>query len=269
MIFPYLPDRDVSQQPCTIIREALNIYPSGKEFIDSPLIDVLGLKDIKCANPQITYTDESLTDEEIIARTLSGKACGFIKPLGAGEIIHLGTWLGFDTEGHKPVYMALLNRMGGKLSVASAGNDNITVRQRFTENGSAVLFAGNYFNEEQEFAISYTHPRTGETLSIPYTMETLNFPPLYAILSPVCMKVNNELAILHCTSDILAIDKTDKTLKITLYGDRDLMGELVLEGKLKFAELDGIMMEPLQKEERMVLSYNHRHKEEMFLSIKL
>jgi beta-galactosidase len=114
MIFPSFPERDLSQQPCTIIRNALEIEPSGKESIDSPLIDIMGLKDIKCANPQITYTEESLADEEIIARNLSGKACGFIKPLGSGEIIHLGTWLGFDTEGHKPVYMALLNRMGGQ-----------------------------------------------------------------------------------------------------------------------------------------------------------
>jgi len=269
MIFPNLPDRDLSQQPCTIIRKALKIEPSGKESIDSPLIDIMGLKDIKCANPQIIYAEDSLTDEQIIARTLSGKACGFSKPLGSGEIIHLGTWLGFDTEGHKPVYMTLLEKMGGNLRMASADTDNITVRQRFTENGSAVLFAGNYFNEEQEVCIKYTHPITGETLSLPYSGESINFPPLYAFLSPVCLKVADELTILHCTTDLLAIDKTDNTLKITLYGDRDLKGELVLEGKIKSAELNGTLLEPLLRENRIILSYNHKHKKEMFLSIKL
>ena len=269
MIFPDLPDREISQQPCTIIREALKINPSGKEFIDSPLIDIMGLKDIKCANPQITYNEESLADEEIIARTLSGKACGFIKQLGSGEIIHLGTWLGFDTEGHKPVYMALLNRMGGKLRVAYAGNDNITVRQRFAENGSALLFAGNYFNEEQEVSINYMHPATGETISLPYSGESISFPPLYSFLSPVCMKIDEELEILHCTSDILAIDKTDNTLKLTLYGDRDLIGELVLEGKIKSADLDGERLGPLHNGNRVVLSFNHKHKKELLLSLKL
>ena len=269
MIFPCLPDRDIAQQPCTIIRESMKISPSGKEFIDSPLIDIMGLHDIKCANPQITYNDESLNGDQTIARTLSGKACGFIKKLGSGEIIHLGTWLGFDTEGHKPVYMELLNRMGGKLRMAAAGNDNITVRQRFNDNGSGVLFAGNYFNEEQEVSIQYTHPDTGETLSLPFNGESFNFPPLYAFLSPVCMKLTKGLTILHCTSDLLGVDKTGTALKISLYGDRDLMGELVIEGNLKSAELDGTRLEPYYKENRIVFNYNHLHKKEMLLTIKL
>ncbi len=269
MIFPNLPDREISQQPCTMIREAVKINPAGKEFIDSPLIVVLGLKDIKCANPQITYAEESLADDQIIARTLRGNVCGFTKQLGSGEIVHLGTWLGFDTEGHKPVYMALLNRMGGNLRVASASTDNITVRQRFSENGTALLFAGNYYNEEQEVSIKYTHPATGETLSLPYSGESINFPPLYAVLSPVCMKVTNVLTILHCTSDLLSVDKNENYLKITLYGDRDLMGELVLEGKITSAELDGIPVEPELKENRIILSYDHNHKKEILLSIKL
>ena len=82
VVFPYLPDREMSQKPCTIIRDALSISPSGSETIDSPLIDVYDMKDIKCANPQITYSEETLTGAEIIARTLNGNACGFSKTLG-------------------------------------------------------------------------------------------------------------------------------------------------------------------------------------------
>ncbi len=268
MIFPYLPDRDISQQPCTIIRDALGMRPSGKEFIDSPLIDILGLRDIKCANPQITYSEDSLKDEQVIARTLSGKACGFIKRLGLGEVVHLGTWLGFDTEGHKPAYMALLNRMGGRLRVASTNNDNITVRQRFNQRGGAVLFAGNYFNEEQQVSIKYTHPGSGETLSLPYSSEAISFPPLYAFLSPVCLEIEEGLTILHCTSDLLAIDKTGDSLAITVYGDRDLAGELVLEGEVSSVSLDGLILEQRLSDNRKVFCYNHTHKKEMILRIK-
>ncbi len=268
MIFPYLPDRDIPQQPCTIIRDALGMRPSGKEFIDSPLIDILGLRDIKCANPQITYSEDSLKDEQVIARTLSGKACGFIKRLGLGEVVHLGTWLGFDTEGHKPAYMALLNRMGGRLRVASTSNDNITVRQRFNQRGSAVLFAGNYFNEEQQVSIKYTHPGSGETLSLPYSGEAISFPPLYAFLSPVCLEIDEGLTILHCTSDLLAIDKTGGSLAITVYGDRDLAGELVLEGEVSSVSLDGLILEQRLSDNRKVFCYNHTHKKEMILRIK-
>ncbi len=76
---------------------------------------------------------KSLKGAEIIARTIRGSACGFEKKLGKGTIIHIGTWIGFDTEGHKPVYEAILSRSGAKLRLATASNENITVRERFTE----------------------------------------------------------------------------------------------------------------------------------------
>ena len=104
----------MSQKPCTIIRDACPFQPSGKEIIDSPLIDIYDLKDIKCANPQIIYSEESLAGAEIIARTIRGTACGFTKALGKGSCIHLGTWIGFDTEGHKPVYEAIAGEFGRK-----------------------------------------------------------------------------------------------------------------------------------------------------------
>jgi len=115
VLFPYLPDREMSQKPCTIIRDALLISPSGEENIDSPLIDIYDLKDIKCTNPQITYSEESLSGAEVIARNINGSASGFTKALGSGSLIHLGTWIGFDTEMHKLVYEEILNRSGAKL----------------------------------------------------------------------------------------------------------------------------------------------------------
>jgi beta-galactosidase len=149
VIYPCLPDRELSQKPCTIIRDALNISPDGKEVIDSPLIDVLGFSDIKCANPQMTYHEEALIGAEVIAHTLSGKICGFSKALGEGKVVHLGTWLGFDTESHKQVYEVLVKAAGAGIRQAAASSENLAVRQRFTPAGSATLFIGNYYNEEQ------------------------------------------------------------------------------------------------------------------------
>jgi beta-galactosidase len=107
VIFPYLPDREMSQEPCNIIRDALAVSPAGKEVIDSPLIDIFDFKDIKCTNRRSSIR-KFMQGAEIIARTLKGTPCGFIKVLGQGSVIHLGTWIGFNTEGHKPVYEAIL-----------------------------------------------------------------------------------------------------------------------------------------------------------------
>ncbi|MBI9066699.1 MAG: beta-galactosidase [Salinivirgaceae bacterium] len=273
VIFPYLPDREMSQKPCTIIRDALSIHPSGSEIIDSPLIDVYDLKDIKCANPQSIFSEESLVDAEIIARNINGSACGFTKKLGNGSLTHLGTWIGFDTEGQKPVYEALLNQSSAKLRQASTNNENIAVRERFTSEQAAVLFVANYYNEEQTCNASYTHPETEETISIPYSQDVMLMPALYAILTPVCMKVAPGLKILHSTSDLLNIEEKNGQLIITLYGDRDLPGEIVFEGtevqKISTAIMDGENLKIQHIKKNVVVAYTHKHKVEMTLNVSI
>jgi hypothetical protein len=263
----------MSQRPCTIIRDALAISPSGKEIINSPLIDVFDLKDIKCANPQITYSEESLSGAEIIAHTIQGTACGFTKVLGQGSVIHLGTWIGFDTEGHKLVYEEILKRSGANLRCSSADNENIVVRERFTSDKKAILFIANYYNEEQIGKVSYTHPETGEAITIPYSKTEILWPALYSVLTPVCLDVSDGLNILHSTSDILDVSEIDGQLKITLYGDRDLAGEMVFEGKnavrIKSATISNGTVKIVRDDKRTILTYNHEHREEFILGVKI
>lgn len=271
VIFPYLPDREMSQKPCTIIRDALSISPTGTETIDSPLIDVYNLKDIKCANPQLIFSEESLAGAEIIARTIRGSACGFSKSLGDGTMIHLGTWIGFDTEGHKPVYEAILGKSSARLRQADADNYHINVRERFTNNNSAVLFAGNYYNEEHTGSVIYTHPETEETIPMPYTQKEALWPALYAVLSPVCLKIAAGIKILHCTSDILGVVEKDGQLEITVFGDRDMLGEIVFEGsgikKITSASTNGEDLKMMSDVKRIAFTYSHLHKSEMILNI--
>ena len=273
VLFPYLPDREMSQKPCAIIRKAISVSPAGAENIDSPLIDIFEFKDIKCSNPQITYSEESLTGAEIIARNINGNVCGFQKSLGNGSLLHLGTWIGFDTEGHKPVYEAMLKRSGAKLRQASTGNDFITVRERFTPDGSAILFVGNYYNEEQYGKVSYTHPGNGEAIPIPYAQDKILWPALYGILSPVCMEIADGIKILHTTSDILGFEEIYGQIEITLYGNRDLAGENVFEGanvqKITSATLRGKTLKMVRDAKRVAFLYSHKQRSEMVLNLSL
>lgn len=273
VIFPNLPDREMNQKPCTIIRDALSIHPIGSEVIDSPLIDIYELKDIKCANPQIIYSEKSLSGAEIIARTIKGTPCGFSKSLGKGTIIHLGTWIGFDTEGHKPVYETILQKSSAKLRQTNSNNDYMIVNQRFTDTKSAMLFVGNYYNEEQYGKITYTHPQSGEAISIPFAKDKMLWPPLYATLTPICFDLADGINILHCTSDILGVERLDHQINITLQGDRDLDGEVVFEGnnisKIISATIDGQNHNLMVKKNRIALNYSHKHNKEIILTVKL
>jgi len=210
---------------------------------------------------------------EIIARTIKGSVCGFSKKLGMGNVIHLGTWLGFDTEGHRAAYMSVLEKSGGKLRYAHSDNENIMVRERFAKNGSGLLFIGNYFNEEHPGRVNYTHPLNGDSISIPYHGGSMLWPALYGVISPLCLEVTDGLKILHCTSEILDIKKTENKVIITLYGDRDLQGEIVFEGekadKLASTTLNGVEISTLNAGKRIILKYPHANKAEMILCVKL
>jgi beta-galactosidase len=273
VLFPYLPDREMSQRPCTIIRDALSVFPSGRETIDSPLIDIFDLKDIKCANPLITYSEESLSGARVIARTINGSACGFEKVFGSGLLIHLGTWTGFDTEDHKLVYKAILKRSDAKLRQASTDNDFIAVRERFTGDNSALLFIGNYYNEEQTGKVIYTHPESNDPITIPYSQDEMLWPALYGVLTPVCLEVSDGLKILHSTSEILGVEEKNDQLEITLYGDRDLAGEIVFEGanvkKIKSATICSEAVKMISDDKRISFIYSHIHKKEMVLNIRM
>lgn len=264
VIFPYLPDRECSQEPCTLLRDSISIYPAGTETIDSPLVDIYGIEDIKCANPQVIYDEEELNRKgcEIIARTIKGTACGFSKAMGAGKIIHLGTWLGFDTEGHKPAYMAILEQSGALLSTVSSDNENITVRERFTETGQGILFIGNYFNEEHTGRATYTHPYLGEKIPLPYAQSTMLFPPLCGILTPLCLEVADGITILHTTSDILDVENSNGTITLRLCGDRDLPGEIVIEGensgKIRSVFVDDTEIHGIRDGKRTAYHYKHK-----------
>jgi len=271
VIFPNLPDREMSQRPCSILRDVISIHPLGTETIDSPLIDLFDLQDIKCANPQVVYDEEALKGADTIARTIRGHACGFAKAIGKGSVIHLGTWLGFDTEGHKPAYEKILERSGARLRNASSDSDYITVRERFTDDGRGLLLIGNYYNEEHIGSIMYTHPESGEKVTVPYDGSGIAWPALYGVLTPLCLEIDEGLRILHITSDILDIKNTGDGIEITLYGDRDLAGELVLEGKrgIESATIDGKAVRMSRDDDRTVVHYPHGHGKEMCLMLNM
>jgi len=188
-------------------------------------------------------------------------------------MIHLGTWIGFDTEGHKLVYEEILKRSGANLRCSSANNENIVVRERFTSDKKAILFVANYYNEEQTGKVSYTHPETGEAITIPYSKTEILWPALYSVLTPVCLEVSDGLNILHSTSDILHVSEIDGQLEITLYGDRDLAGEMVFEGKnagrIKSATISGGTVKIVNDDKRTALTYNHEHRKEFVLGVKI
>jgi len=133
------------------------------------------------------------------------------------------------------------------------------------------LFVGNYYNEEHSASITYTHPKTGESIKMPLSAEKMEMPNLYAILSPIGLKLNDNLQLLHTTSDVLNVENSGKELFIKLYGHRDLMGELVLEGadiqNIKSIYINEKQIDFQIVDDKLVITYSHPHKKEFIIKI--
>lgn len=272
VIYPNLPDREMNQRACTILRDTLNIKNSQPENIDSPLIKLYDLTDIKCSPPLITYTKETIDGATPIAYTLKGSICGFEKNVGKGKVIHLGTWLGFDTESHLQAYRTILERSKPKLANVTCSNNFITVRQKFNDKSQSLLFVGNYYNENQKGSITYKHPKSNETIPLPYIDGEIEVPALSAFITPISKEIIDGINILHTTSDIIGFDTKNKTIVIHLQGNPELIGEMVLEGenisKIKSVESFDKPIMLIWHNNRIVLNYKHSH-QEILLTIKL
>ncbi|MBS1653248.1 MAG: beta-galactosidase [Bacteroidetes bacterium] len=271
VLYPNMPLREMNGQPCAIIRDAVQVQPVGTDAFDSALIDILGLKDIKCANPQMVYDANDLNEAEIIAKNIRDRITGFQKNIGKGKFIHVGTWWGFDTETHKDVYQQLLGLSDAKLSNATTDNFFIAVRERFTGGGQAMLFVANYYNEEHATSVTYTHPKTGTQVKMPLNKENIEVPGLYAILSPIGLNLNEDVQILHSTSDLLNISSIESGWELQVYGHRDLPGELVLEGagvkNIKSIYCDNKQADILFVEDKLLVNYNHLHRKDFTIKI--
>ncbi len=270
VIFPNLPKREMNGNACTILRDVIGVHSDEVYSFDSPLLDIAGFKDIKCANPQMIFRENHLQDAEIIARNIEGKICGFRKNIGKGNVTHLGTWLGFDTEAHREVYQALVRASGANLHQGNTNNRDIIVRQRFTDEGAGMLFIGNYFNENHVGKVTYRHPKTHESLTIPYAQEKMEFPATYGILSPLNMLLGSDLCLLHTTSDVLNIENTTNSVDLQLFGHRDLLGEMLIEGNISqvkkvYVENEEVPFKIINN--RLLINYKHTHQNQISLKI--
>lgn len=271
VIFPNLPVREMNGSPCTILRQAAQVNSFETHNFDSPLIDIAGFRDIKCANPQMIFNEADMQNAEIIAQTIDGKICGFRKKLNQGTFTHIGTWLGFDTEAHRDVYSQLVHVSGAQMHQATTDNPYLIVRERFTDDASGVLFIGNYYNESHLGNITYKHPNTNEVIHIPYEKPATEFPALYGVLTPLAFKLNSDLNILHTTSDLLQVSEVPNGFELQVFGNRDLWGEMVLEGtavthvKKMFFNGEEIPFKFVNN--RILVNYTHVHQKESMLKI--
>lgn len=85
--------------------------------------------------------------------------------------------------------------------------------------------------------------------------------------------MTDEIRLVHSTSDILDIAVNKDEIGFRLYGDRDLKGEIVLEGEgvknISLIHLDDKQIDFKYSDDRLVIYYPHKHQQEILLTLNI
>jgi beta-galactosidase len=147
VIYPALPTLDLYLNPCTILKEELNIQ--FEKSTSSNKVDAFGIEDVFTIfrEKQIFQAD----DGEIVSKTKTGEACGIRKIVGNGMITILGYAFGYTCDEHLQLYEKIVLSEKIRRQVKVSDPDIQFVFRKGKK--YSYLFLLNYHNQKKSFTI--------------------------------------------------------------------------------------------------------------------
>lgn len=147
VIYPVIPTLDSYLNPCTILRDELNI-PVTKSTSPNK-VDAFGIEDVFTLfkEKQVFRMD----DGEAVSKTKTGEVCGIRKKVERGVVTALGYAFGYTTDEHLQVYEKIVTFEKIKRQ-AKVSDPEIQFVIRKGKKYS-YLFLLNYHNEKKIFTV--------------------------------------------------------------------------------------------------------------------
>ena len=147
VIYPTLPTLDLYLNPCTVLKDELNL--ESFSYQSSNKISSFGIDEI------FTYTDEKniFTNNGAVsvATTRDNKTCGIKKTVGNGSVISLGFSFGYTSDEHLELIRRIVS--DGKIKHHLKISDP-DIQYSVLKNGERELIIFlNYHNEKKSFMI--------------------------------------------------------------------------------------------------------------------
>ena len=145
VIYPAIPRLDNYLNACTVLSDELGLRVTKS---DSPnKVSSFGIDDVYTAMRE-KQTFE-VTDEEVVATTVSGDACGIRKRVGDGWVVALGFVFGYSTDEHLHLYEQVLglDEIGRDVDVSDPDIQFVLRRGK----KQSFLFHLNYHNQQKTF----------------------------------------------------------------------------------------------------------------------
>jgi beta-galactosidase len=202
--------------PCTILRDAIGIQHLDSDPPFTPAnIQAFAYPDVPVSFVE-TYAGSF---DEVFATSAAGQTVGFIKQIGAGQVMMFGAALAANTPEDLDILHQMANRMNCQPLFAT--RDGADVRLSEGENGS-FLFVNNYQDDPIETTIAVD----GAAL---LGGHSLLLPARRGAILPLDWRLRPEIVIHYVTSEI--VDVIDAGTRLMLRTDQDeFFAEVTLAG---------------------------------------
>jgi beta-galactosidase len=189
-----VPAKDMTGEPCTLLRDALGLAPLGTVFGSAEFFASVTAHGWAAPRPETRTGFAELYEAaggDVVLRELStGRGCGFDIPVGAGRAVVLST----DYECDLGLWHAAFARLGARPALThTAAIPGVVLLTSADDTGGRVLHALNLSGYEQELTVAeHGTPLLGGA--------TLRLPGRRGLMLPVGLTAGG-LEILHSTAE--------------------------------------------------------------------
>jgi len=148
IIYPTIPTLDLYLNPCTILKDELDINFRKSESPNK--VEVLGIEDVYTIFRNKEIFDS--TKSECIAKTEKDECCGITKKSGKGFITALGFAFGYTSDEHLNLVEKIITLDKIKKQVKVSDPDIQFVMRKGKKH--SYLFLLNYHNEKKTFTVN-------------------------------------------------------------------------------------------------------------------
>jgi beta-galactosidase len=266
VILPRIPELDESLRPCTILSDLVGAKRlsnrKGTKFgrmtpyhhLRTDSTEDLVIRD---------YVD--MFDVPDDARVLAvdpatERPAAFRRQLGQGSVTMVGFKLHYawDARLDHKAFVDTIFRLNGGRRVASAEGWELVVRERADED-RAFLFVVNPQPTPRTARVTFRDPRTAEDMTIPRVTDGIALPDQGALILSVHRAVADGVELLYSTSQIQAIARVGRGVRIDVYGHPRTTGEAAFVGLPQDAEIaaHGVGLAISRSDGLAIVTYEH------------
>jgi beta-galactosidase len=211
-------DQTFDHEPCTILRDAL-----GVQIIHSqPPFTPARIRAFDYPDTPVSFMETYAgAFDEVFATDAEGQAVGFIRTVGAGQVMVLGAALAANTLDDLDILHRMAERMG--IPPLFTLNDWADVRVSEGEKGR-FLFINNYQDDPLETTVALQ----GAPL---FGGHALTLPARRGLILPLDWQVRQGVVVHYLTSEVIGVDVEEDGGRLRLRTEAaDCVGEISLQG---------------------------------------